>query len=330
MTVGREQPVKVLYIGGYSRSGSTLLLRAMGEASGVVAVGELINIWSRGYLENQLCGCGEPFRKCEFWNLVSNEVFNRPSDAVPADRVYQLQRRIHSYAAFPKLWLPFLRTPSYRRDFSEYAAIVSRLYRAIGDVSGAHLIADSSKLPQFARMLTEVPGVETHLIHLVRDSRATAFSWQRSKVRTEIHWTRQEMAQYSVLRSSVEWDTFNFLLGLDRDRFATYTMVRYEDLVRAPGPELASLAQSIAEPAIAAELASTGQELALKKSHTVSGNPSRFESGKTQISVDDEWVTAMPKRQRVFVTAATAPLLRHYGYLLSPPPRSRRPPDARG
>jgi hypothetical protein len=285
----------------------------------VVAVGELINIWSRGYIDNQLCGCGTPFRECEFWDQVSHDVFGQSSEAVDRERIYSLQKRVQGYTAFPKLWLPVLRGRAYRRDVKEYAGIMDRVYRAIADVSGARVIVDSSKLPQYSRLLSEFGAVDMHLIHLVRDSRATSFSWQRKKVRTEIHWTEQDMDRYSVLRSSVEWDVFNLLLGLDKKRVSSYTLVRYEDLVRSPGRELAQLAKAVQEDAMLDELSGTGGEMELKVSHTVSGNPSRFESGKTKIKVDDEWTRAMPRRQRLFVTTATAPLLHHYRYPLRTP-----------
>jgi hypothetical protein len=306
--------VKVLYIGGYSRSGSTLLLRALAEAPGVVAVGELVNIWSRGYSDDQLCGCGEPFTVCAFWSEVSRAAFGVSSAAVAASHYRSLQRRVHEFPGYLQLWSPWMRNGGFRRSLREYADALTALYRAVAKVSQSSLVVDSSKLPQFARVLAEVPGIELHVVHLVRDSRGSAYSWTRPKVRTEIHWSREEMKRYNVLRSSVEWDAYNLLFGMDRKLPASYMLLRYEDLVRAPGKRLADLAMHIGEPAVAAALSSTSEQVALARSHTVSGNPSRFVSGTTQISGDDTWRNAMPRNQRILVTAMTAPLLRRYGY----------------
>ncbi len=315
---GAADRVKVLYIGGYSRSGSTLLLRALGEAPGVVAVGELVNIWSRGYGDDQLCGCGEPFTHCAFWSEVSREAFGVPSTGVMASHYRTLQRRVHEFPGYLQLWNPWLRSSGYRKALGEYAEVLTALYRAVARVSESSLVVDSSKLPQFARMLADVPGVELHVVHLVRDSRGSAYSWTRPKVRTEIHWSRQEMQRYNVVRSSAEWDAYNLLFGLDRRRPRSYQLLRYEDLVRAPGEQLAQLAERIDEPTTASALRSTTDEVAFVRSHTVSGNPSRFVSGPTQISGDDAWRTSMPRSQRIAVTAMTAPLLRRYGYPLRP------------
>lgn len=309
--------MKVLYIGGYSRSGSTMLLRVLGEATGVVAVGELIYIWERGYLQDQLCGCGQPFTVCDFWDEVSRRAFGVTSEEVPAARVAELQRTVHGYLGFAPLWVPVLRTDRYRQLLAEYTDVLARLYRAVAEVSGASLIVDSSKVPQYARLLSEVPTIELHLAHLVRDSRGTVWSWQRHKVRPEIHWTAQDMDRHSTLRSSVEWDAFNVLFGADRRRPRTYTLIRYEDLVQRPGPIMAALADTVGEPGVASQLRSTRDEVTLTVSHTVAGNPSRFSSGRTRISADEEWRSAMPPGQRLLVTAVTAPVLHRYGYPLA-------------
>jgi hypothetical protein len=57
-SMGDRKPLgdrtKLLYIGGYSRSGSTLMLRVLGELPGFVAVGELFDIGDRSYRQNRL------------------------------------------------------------------------------------------------------------------------------------------------------------------------------------------------------------------------------------------------------------------------------------
>lgn len=70
--VNREK-IKVLFIGGYGRSGSTLLDRMLGQMEGFFSAGELRYIWDRSFAENQLCGCGKPFKKCAFWSTVIDE-----------------------------------------------------------------------------------------------------------------------------------------------------------------------------------------------------------------------------------------------------------------
>ncbi|HEV2474304.1 MAG TPA: hypothetical protein VGS41_16625, partial [Chthonomonadales bacterium] len=178
--------MKILYIGGYSRSGSTLLLRLLGEQPGVVAVGELFDVWERSFSENQLCGCGKGFRQCDFWTRVTVEAFRCQPDEVPAARFSLTRSRVQVYRRIPALWQRWLRSAAYQRELGDYAAVLEDLYVAVQKVSGSEIIVDSSKVPQYAWVLAEARGIELHMVHLVRDSRATAFSWQRHRIRPEI------------------------------------------------------------------------------------------------------------------------------------------------
>ena len=67
--------MKVLYIAGVGRSGSTLLERMLGAVPGAVNTGELNAIFSRVSQQDQRCGCGEPFSECPFWREVGAEAF---------------------------------------------------------------------------------------------------------------------------------------------------------------------------------------------------------------------------------------------------------------
>ena len=68
-------PYTVLLIGGAGRSGSTLLERMLDQVPGVVAVGELTDLWDSALVRGERCGCGVPFAKCEFWSHVGDHAF---------------------------------------------------------------------------------------------------------------------------------------------------------------------------------------------------------------------------------------------------------------
>jgi hypothetical protein len=214
----------------------------------------------------------------------------------------------------PRLWLPVLRSARYRSDLAAYASVLERLYASIAAVSGARWVVDSSKEPHQAWVLREAPGIELHVVHQVRDSRAVAFSWRRHKPRPEIHWTDQAMDRHTTLRSALEWDIHNFLVSTRRSSLASYTLVRYEDLVERPAAVLGRIARSIGEPWDVGRVLEGGGT-SLPVSHSASGNPSRFDVGRLAIRHDDEWVEKMPRSQRALSTVLTAPGLLRYGYL---------------
>jgi hypothetical protein len=315
---GVAQKTKILYIGGYSRSGSTLLLRLLGEQPRVVAVGELFDVWERSYIQNQLCGCGQSFRECEFWVEVTAEAFGCKPDEVPAPRLKQARARVQGLSRLPVLWLPGLRSPRYRREFREYGALLSRIYAAVQTVANSDVIVDSSKVPQYAWILAESENIELHMVHLVRDSRATAFSWQRERLRPEIISKRTYMDRHSLARSAAEWDAFNFLLRSRSRSYASYTIIKYEDLVTDPYRELQKITKVVGDLGGGVEAVGSGTEgpVSLRVSHTASGNPSRFKTGEVAISLDSEWMHAMGRPARLLVTGLTAPSLARYHYPL--------------
>src|SRR5437870_4438917 len=106
------RPVRVLYIGGCGRSGSTLLDRMLGQVPGVCSLGELTHLW-RGLLDNAECGCGAPIRDCPFWRAVGECAFGgwQALDAVEMVRLQRsvLRQRYVPFMVAPALWPPFRR-----------------------------------------------------------------------------------------------------------------------------------------------------------------------------------------------------------------------------
>src|SRR3989442_15817386 len=106
------KPVKVLYIGGCGRSGSTLLDRMLGQVPGVFPLGELPHLW-RGLLHNAECGCGAPIRNCPFWLAVGECAFGgwEPLDAAEMLHLQRavLRQRYLPFMVAPALWPPYRR-----------------------------------------------------------------------------------------------------------------------------------------------------------------------------------------------------------------------------
>jgi hypothetical protein len=123
------------------------------------------------------------------------------------------------------------------------------------------------------------------------------------------------MDRHSVTRSSLEWDVHNFLVSTRQASLASYSLIRYEDLVSRPKLALESLGRAIGETWDLGALFD-GRELSLRSSHSASGNPSRFRTGSTSIRRDDEWMEKMPRYERLLSTVLTAPGLVRYGYSL--------------
>jgi hypothetical protein len=303
--------VKVLYVVGLGRSGSTILSNSLGQIPDFFSGGELNFIWRHNVIENRLCGCGRPFRECPVWTEVMGEAFGGMDGVDPREmmRLQNMGTRTRH--------IPSMLTEGGRRRLAERLEKLllgyGRLFEAIGTVTGSRVIVDSSKEPAHGFAMSMVPGVDFYALHLIRDPRAAAYSWSKRKPQPDTD-TREHMVRFSPTKSSALWDSWNASAeALWRHTPEKYLRLRYEDFVSSPRESFEKILHLVgegdAEPPLVSE-----REVKLGISHTVSGNPNRFETGAVELRPDREWISKMSPRDKALVTALTFPLLKHYGY----------------
>jgi hypothetical protein len=321
LTTGRSaqlrtttRQVPILYIGGWGRSGSTLLARMLGQVPGMVAVGELRDVWLRGCMENRLCGCGAPFLECPFWKAVGREAFGG-WNRVDAARMMQLRTRFDRPWSMPLILWKGGRTRIHRL-VGEYVDTLASMYAAIKNVSSARIMVESSKIPSYALLLTRIPGADVRVVHLVRDSRGVVFSWRKHVNRPDRPHAADGMLRYGPVSASARYVIYNALTYGLRRVGTPYLLVRYEDLVTQPDRQLRRILRGVDVPAGAESLPFLKQDAVnLDCTHTVDGNPMRFAEGSVPLKPDDEWRRNMTRKDRMIVSALTSPSLARYGYL---------------
>jgi Sulfotransferase family len=307
-----NQLVEVVFIAGTPRCGSTVLEAMLASRPGVIAVGELHYLWERGLVDNVLCSCGAPFRSCPFWRAVFDDAFGG-MDEVDADRLLKLLQSLSRIRYIPFLRWPALQFGEYRRRFDEYAAIIGSVFNSIVKISGASHVVDSSKYGQYGFLLAAVPSLRVRSIHLVRDSRAVRNSWRLVRRRPEVHWEERDMERFSSKDVAWMWIWTNVVGDLLRRYLPGSRWVRYEDWARDETVR-EHLLDILGPPLSDAQAGA---------SHSVSGNPVRFDPAATsQIRLDEAWRRDLPMSDYLVQTAATAPLLLAFGYHLG-----RRRPD---
>jgi hypothetical protein len=307
--------VPVLYIGGATRSGSTLVARVLGSLPGFVTVGEACLVWQYGLVDNRRCSCGKAFASCDYWQEVADldpSLFNLTS-----------ARRYSSYlnsVVQPTRRLPWLWTRGGRRRLLEIAPNgflddLSRLYRAIQRASNSQVLVDGSKLPMYEYLLRSVPELRVSTVQLIRDARAVAFSWLRQQRRVsdmgavEPEYMMQRRALVSVLDWCLQNQSVRKVGVLNSAR--PYQM-RYEDFVAKPSSATRDIARLMSGDVVPDVVSASG-EIQLTRGH-VFGNPNRFEAGRLTIKLDDEWRTAMPLSTQALITAVASPVLIRYRY----------------
>jgi hypothetical protein len=319
-----DGPVKVLYISAWGRSGTTILDNLLGELDGFFSAGELRYLWSRGLLGSTPCGCGLPITSCTVWSAVLKDAFSGVVPPDPADVVRWQQET----ARLRHMWRLLRQPPTGSRKtaaLERYTDALSRIYRATAQVTGARVVVDSSKRPSDAALLQFVPGVVPHYVHMVRDPRAVAYSWQRRK-----QWTTSTaagptrfMRRHGAVDSTLGWIYWNLAAEAVSNRHGNGKSMRlaYEDFMSSPQYVLRALADLVGErPAQLPFVAD--RTVKLGGNHTVSGNPSRFKVGMVELRDDDEWRARQGKLDRMIVTSMALPFLRRYGYAVRPATRS--------
>lgn len=300
-------PVRVLYVGGTGRSGSTLLARMLGSAPRVASAGEVRFAWERGYVENRSCGCGVPVRACPVWtDVVTRWRGEVPTPDVAASLQADLTRTTRMRT------LPSWLDGSPPAGAAAIADGLGRLLGDVADVAGADVVVDSSKLPTHAALLATADLIDLRVVHLLRDPRATAWSWQRRRATRQLEDDDEPLDTFSPAKAAVLWSIWNGALPrlVDPERVLT---VRYEDLMRSPRATTDAVLAHAGLPSGAVPFLDD-RTVDIAVSHTVAGNPGRLRHGATPLRADAEWRRAMPARDRRLVSTLTLPVRRQHGY----------------
>jgi hypothetical protein len=306
--------VPVLYIGGWGRSGSTLLAHVLAEVPGFVSVGELRYVWQAGPAGNELCGCGLAFAECPFWTAVGQEAFGG-WDKIDVDEVLALEATVLRHRKVPLLALGRL-APEHAQKVRRYGDLTAQLYRAILTVAGAQVVVDSTKNPPYAYFLraARASGLRMRVLHLVRDSRGVVHSWTKRVARPEVASGEAYFQEFSPVKAGVRWMECNLAFELLRRLGAPTVQMRYESLAADPRGELERMFASMGESG-AHDLSAVGDSVQVIGQHSVRGNPMRFAHGRQQVRADEAWRTGMAGKTRSLVVLVTWPLLLRYGYL---------------
>ena len=279
--------MKLFYILGRGRSGSTYFERRLADALGATMLGEA-RLWPDCYRDDHVCGCGETKTACPFWSAVLESLPNR-------DTAESAFRKTIGRSALLMLLLP--------RKVADYMfpGVRSEVHNFYAHLSKTHEISsaiDSSKNPSYGLIVDGAEGVDMTVIHVVRHPLGVVYSWKRQRTRT------QDAALYRARKplfvAALEWTASNFLAEVMKWRTSSPTItVRYEDL----GSEKTEALLQKLQAETAAGTLSSQQD----KNHAMSGNPGNA-ARQSVFSEDSEWRTGLSLFEKIIYGAVTYPV----------------------
>lgn len=311
--------MKVIYLLGCGRSGTTLTNLLLDNQAQVCGVGEIYHLHSRGWVPdgNARCACGSLTRECEFWSDV-RRVWLEDVGPTGIERYIRHQERFERLGPlyWPKaLWVfrePFLSSAR----FTDYMRMTTSLYAALGRVSMAEVVVDSSKNPlrAFALMLwaRRAPDIDLFLIHVVRDLRGV--TWSKLASRRRKAYRGVTVPRFFYSRTAAYWTLKNLLCeALTAVHGKRRSLrIRYEDLAEKP---LETLGEIGAITSL--DLSEVGRAAAssqpISSGHVVYGNRLRMHD-EIVVRPDHKWRSRFPERERRRIWRLFGWSARRYGY----------------
>jgi hypothetical protein len=272
---------RLVYIGGFGQSGSTLLESLLTANPQVVACGEIANGFEGRTGRELKCSCGELAKDCPVWG-----VFARGSNASL------------NHAALVLTLLEHVK--------GKYAILCDSSKTAWGSITAPF---------RLRRLL----GPRFFLLHLVRDPRAVSWSAIRLpliKTRRKHKPTPIEQALSRPIprcvRTAAGWWVANLACELFGRLYpGQYLRLSYEDLASSPRETLRALFQAVSPdlPERLAEPEASGNR------HQIYGNRMRRQRLRfADVRLDGGWQSEMAPRYRRLAGALSWPLRLRYGY----------------
>jgi hypothetical protein len=300
----------VVYVLGRGRSGSTVFAQALGARDGFFNAGEVRYLWDPVLTHGTRCACGRPADDCPVWSQVLARL-----SWVDRAEVVRWQRAVVRESRLPRL----VRGRGERWPaLARYREVMARVYAAIAAVTGCRTVVDSSKRPSYALVVRGLAGCAPYFVQLVRDPRASAHSWRGEG---HLGGSGEPVRPRGPLAATLRWTALN--AGAEVVRRACEPdrtlLLRYEDFAAAPRAVLDRVAHLCGEVPDASPFVDE-ETVRLPAGHAIAGNPVRERAGEVRIREDDRWRREQSRFDRMVATAVALPLLRRYGYGLSPRP----------
>ena len=267
--------MRVIYISGSGRSGSTLLERLLHASTDASGLGEFHCMW-RVAASQLTCSCGSDSASDPFWQAARSRAGIGPGEVAEARRLEGIVAR-SGFIARHGFSIARL---SEDRSVRRFLEIQFSLFEAVSELTGRKVVIDSSKAGPRSWILACDSRVG--FVHLYRNPADAIASWRSRKFDQGLG---QDMQRLSVGRAALDWwkvEYFARRLGRQRP----VQMMDYHQLCKTPRQTIdqALLAMKLPVTDDAAWLGSHKARPTVNY-HSLNGNPDRFDRSAIEVSL---------------------------------------------
>jgi len=298
--------MKYIFITCHGHSGSTLLAKLLSLHAEGLNVGE-IKHFADYYSKNDPCGCGQLLQDCPFWNnVLASGAFPSPltEESFPVEGVRRQPWVNYAYFltlfSWPRLYQWLSSFPSTLQALNRRNAQNQwKLVRATASVGQKSVIIDKSmSISRYQEIfLTQPPGIDFLLVHLVRDGRANMYSYMK------------RFAQ-APRKAALKWRKTN--RKIETAKFFSHNRnvieVRYEDLIAQPE----QVCQDIFAQ-IGMDFEAQIDDLSQAFDHSIGGNDDKL-MGYQKIRTDRRWEDQLTEEELAIFDKTAGKLNKKYGY----------------
>jgi len=321
----------VAYILAASHSGSTLLALMMDSHPDICSVGEL-KVGVLGDLDNYLCSCRRKIVECPFWTDVKNHMhdagesfeFSDPGTDIRVTNSSVLKRVLRPMVQGPVLEFVrdavLLALPAWHRHWRGIRRRNRAFLGALGKLSGASVVADSSKVGIRLKYLLRDKSIDVRVVRLIRDGRGVALTYinpsdfadaKASNLRGGGTGNQNSHAALAMPSAAQEWvraneeaEELKKRVGADR-----VLEIHYEDLCGDTITTLNMVYEFLGVAPLAADVIRDVDNI----EHHIVGNGMRLDDDHT-IVLDERWKTQLSETQLTEFENVAGAMNSSYGY----------------
>ncbi|MCP5382486.1 MAG: sulfotransferase [Kordiimonadaceae bacterium] len=285
------QKIKLIYLMGAGRSGTTALATFLGASSEIQVLGEMHQFFEHIY-KSKTCSCNCKLINCEYWGKVLELL---PQELIQkAESLNQMECSVEAHSTV----LHHLIHSNNFKNSDLYLSSMAQILQTCQQVNDKEVLLDSAKFISRALALRNIEKIDLKVIYMVRDVRGVVHSFAK-KVQTS-RGTLSSIVYYLIVNIVAE---ISCRLGFK----GKYIKVRYEDMMSSPVDFFNEL-----EDFLGIDLENTKHSILNDKEfeigHIIGGNRLKNNSA-IKFNADNDWKKSRSKFGQVLTYLCALPIM---------------------